>query len=99
MANLPRGCRAEDAESGELLLLGHRGKGYDRNAAETQRPATRPWAVVSPVHQAIRCSSQGIPAFRPGGNAIFGPEARSAGVLCACVVRVRLGASGSRCSP
>ena len=31
----------------------------------------------------IPCSSQGIPAFRPGGNAILGPEARSAGVLCA----------------
>ncbi|MGW3820648.1 oxygenase MpaB family protein [Streptomyces sp. NPDC005046] len=47
----------------------------------------------------ILCSSQGIPAFRPGGNAILGPEARSAGDHCACVVRVRLGASGSRCSP
>ncbi|MFI2369907.1 site-specific integrase [Streptomyces sp. NPDC018833] len=53
VANLRRGCRAEDTESGELLLLGHRGKGYDRNAAETQRPPARPWAVVSPVHQAI----------------------------------------------
>ncbi|MCQ9179247.1 site-specific integrase [Streptomyces sp. IBSBF 2953] len=53
VANLRRGCRAEDVESGELLLLGHRGKGYDRNAAETQRPPARPWAVVSPVHQAI----------------------------------------------
>jgi hypothetical protein len=30
----------------------------------------------------IPCSSQGIPAFRPGGNAILGPEARSAGDLC-----------------
>ncbi|MDQ1025476.1 hypothetical protein QF035_003058 [Streptomyces umbrinus] len=40
-----------------------------------------------------------IPAFRPGGNAILGPEARSAGVLCVLGVTVRLGASGSRCSP
>ncbi|MFF7191600.1 hypothetical protein ACFZAR_41985 [Streptomyces sp. NPDC008222] len=47
----------------------------------------------------IPCSSQGIPAFRPGGNAILGREARSAGDLCVCVVPVRLGASGSRCSP
>ncbi|MFJ1596129.1 hypothetical protein [Streptomyces sp. NPDC088261] len=39
-------------KSGELLL-GHRGKGYDRNAAETQPPPTRPWAVVSPVHRAL----------------------------------------------
>ncbi|MCX5327915.1 MULTISPECIES: hypothetical protein [unclassified Streptomyces] len=53
VANLRRGCRAEGDESGELLLLGHRGKGYDRNAAETQRPPARPWAVVSPVHRAI----------------------------------------------
>ncbi|MFD5441837.1 hypothetical protein [Streptomyces tendae] len=53
VVNLRRGCRAEDADSGELLLLGHRGKGYDRDAAETQRPAARPWAVVRPVHQAI----------------------------------------------
>ncbi|GAA2882034.1 site-specific integrase [Streptomyces mexicanus] len=53
VANLRRGCRADDTESGELVLLGHRGKGYDRNAAETQRPPTRPWAVVTPVHQAI----------------------------------------------
>jgi hypothetical protein len=32
--------------------------------------------------------------LRPGGNAILGQGARSAGVLCAFVVRVRLGASG-----
>ncbi|MFF6829074.1 site-specific integrase [Streptomyces longwoodensis] len=51
--NLRRGCRAQDADSGELLLLGHRGKGYDRDAAETQKPPARPWAVVRPVHQAI----------------------------------------------
>ncbi|MFG2386931.1 thioesterase, partial [Streptomyces avermitilis] len=31
----------------------------------------------------IPCSSQGIPAFRPGGNAILGLEARSAGDHCA----------------
>ncbi|WP_424921737.1 site-specific integrase [Streptomyces sp. wa1] len=53
VANLRRGCRAEDPDSGELLLLGHRGKGHDRTAAESQRPASRPWAVVRPVHQAI----------------------------------------------
>ncbi|MFI6730587.1 hypothetical protein NRF20_01375 [Streptomyces sp. R-74717] len=53
VANLRRGCRAEDPDSGELLLLGHRGEGHDRTAAESQRPASRPWAVVYPVHQAI----------------------------------------------
>ncbi|MFI7235654.1 site-specific integrase [Streptomyces cyaneofuscatus] len=53
VVNLRRGCRAEDPDSGELLLLGHRGKGHDRTAAESQRPASRPWAVVRPVHQAI----------------------------------------------
>ncbi|KPI00718.1 Na+/H+ antiporter MnhB subunit-related protein [Actinobacteria bacterium OK006] len=35
--------------------------------------------------------------MRPGGNAIPGPEARSAGDLCAFVVTVRLAASGRRC--
>ncbi|MEU3175273.1 MULTISPECIES: hypothetical protein [unclassified Streptomyces] len=53
VSNLRRGCRAEDPDSGELLLLGHRGKGHDRTAAESRRPASRPWAVVRPVHQAI----------------------------------------------
>ncbi|MFC8438203.1 site-specific integrase [Streptomyces griseoincarnatus] len=53
VSNLRRGCRAQDDDSEELLLLGHRGKGYDRDAAETQKPAARPWAVVRPVHQAI----------------------------------------------
>ncbi len=42
-----------DPDSGELLLLGHRGKGHDRTAAESRGPASRPWAVVRPVHQAI----------------------------------------------
>ncbi|MFG2550059.1 integrase SAM domain protein [Streptomyces sp. NPDC048581] len=53
VANLHRGCRAEDPDSGELLLFGHRGKGHDRTAAESRGPASRPWAVVRPVHQAI----------------------------------------------
>ncbi|MET8517857.1 hypothetical protein [Streptomyces sp. NPDC005077] len=53
VANLRRGCRAEDPDPGELLLLGHRGKGHDRTAAELRGPASRPWAVVRPVHQAI----------------------------------------------
>ncbi|MFD4764181.1 integrase SAM domain protein [Streptomyces sp. NPDC058439] len=53
VVNLRRGCRAEDPDSGELLLLGHRGKGHDRTAAESCGPASRPWAVVRPVHQAI----------------------------------------------
>lgn len=53
VSNLRRGCRAEDPESGELLLLGHRGKGHNRSPAETEAPASRPWAVVHPVHEAI----------------------------------------------
>ncbi|WP_405386235.1 site-specific integrase [Streptomyces sp. NBC_01102] len=53
VSNLRRDCRAEDPDSGELLVLGHRGKGHNRTAAESHRPASRPWAVVRPVHQAI----------------------------------------------
>lgn len=52
--NLRRGCRDTDGETGELLVHGFRGKGFDRvpdrpDAAEPLRP----WVVVDVVHDAI----------------------------------------------
>lgn len=52
--NLPRGCRGTDPETGELLLTGRRGKGFDRSPlAPDIADDTRPWVVVEPVHAAI----------------------------------------------
>jgi hypothetical protein len=52
--NLRRGCRQEDAETGQLLVTGRRGKGHGRQPA-TGAPDElhRPWVVVEPVHIAI----------------------------------------------
>jgi len=59
--NLRPDCRATDEETGELLIVGRRGKGYDRaslprSATEADAegsPEERPWVVVMPVHDAI----------------------------------------------
>ncbi|MCJ0869492.1 integrase [Streptomyces sp. AP-93] len=52
--NLRRGCRGTDEETGELLVHGYRGKGYNRAPdAPHQTEPTRPWVVVTPVHAAI----------------------------------------------
>ncbi|MGP4104051.1 hypothetical protein [Nonomuraea sp. KM90] len=53
--NLRRGCRGIDTETGELLVHGFRGKGYDRapDAPGATEPE-RPWVVVDVVHQAIQ---------------------------------------------
>ncbi|WP_051845836.1 hypothetical protein [Streptomyces sp. NRRL F-5053] len=57
--NLRPGCRATDEETGELLIVGRRGKGYDRaslpvaGADAEVSPEQRPWVVVTPVHDAI----------------------------------------------
>jgi integrase len=49
-----RGCRDVDPETGELIITGRRGKGFDRGPLT---PGTvedrRPWVVVEPVHTAI----------------------------------------------
>ncbi|MGW4735672.1 integrase [Streptomyces shenzhenensis] len=52
--SLRRGCRSTDEATGQLLVNGRRGKGYDRSpdAPETAEPL-RPWVVVAPVHDAI----------------------------------------------
>ncbi len=52
--NLPRGCRGADEETGELLVRGRRGKGYDRSPlpGDTHSPH-RPWVVAAPVHAAV----------------------------------------------
>ncbi|MGW1976615.1 integrase [Streptomyces sp. NPDC001889] len=52
--NLRRGCRDTDEATGELLVHGFRGKGFDRvpdqpGITEPQRP----WVVVDVVHAAI----------------------------------------------
>ncbi|MEU2992880.1 integrase [Streptomyces sp. NPDC001758] len=56
--NLRPGCRDIDEETGELLIVGRRGKGYDRASLpelpETEEEADqRLWVVVAPVHDAI----------------------------------------------
>lgn len=52
--NLPRGCRDADADTGELLIRGQRGKGYNRTPlpGDTQ-DRCRPWVAAVPVHAAI----------------------------------------------
>lgn len=52
--SLRRGCRSTDEATGQLLVNGQRGKGYDRSpdTPETAEPL-RPWVVVAPVHDAI----------------------------------------------
>ena len=53
--NLLRGCRDIDGQTGELLIRGRRGKGYDRSplTREGENP-DRPWVVAAPVHSAVR---------------------------------------------
>ncbi|MFG2153184.1 integrase [[Kitasatospora] papulosa] len=52
--NLRRGCRDTDEETGELLVYGFRGKGFDRvpDQPDASEPL-RPWVVVDVVHAAI----------------------------------------------
>ncbi|MEU1941975.1 integrase [Streptomyces sp. NPDC020125] len=52
--SLRRGCRDTDAVTGQLVVHGHRGKGYDRapDTPDVSEP-TRPWVVVGVVHEAI----------------------------------------------
>ncbi|MFB6940792.1 integrase [Streptomyces sp. NPDC060286] len=52
--NLRRGCRDTDEETGELLVHGFRGKGFDRvpDQPDASEPL-RPWVVVDVVHAAI----------------------------------------------
>ncbi|WP_329312994.1 integrase [Streptomyces sp. NBC_01262] len=51
---LHRGCRSTDETTGQLLVNGYRGKGYDRapDTPENTEPE-RPWVVVGVVHEAI----------------------------------------------
>lgn len=49
---LRRGCRAVDEETGELLIQGRRGKGFDRTPLDPVDPK-RPWVTVQPVHDTI----------------------------------------------
>jgi integrase len=52
--NLRQGCRDTDPETGELLIRGRRGKGFDRNPTSPDHAEPeRPWVVVQPVHDAI----------------------------------------------
>lgn len=52
--NLRRGCRSTDEETGELLVNGYRGKGFDRVPDRPDSPEPlRPWVVVDVVHAAI----------------------------------------------
>lgn len=52
--NLPHGCRDVDPETGELLITGRRGKGFDRSPlTPDSTDESRPWVVVEPVHTAI----------------------------------------------
>ncbi|MEV7406732.1 integrase [Streptomyces althioticus] len=52
--NLRRGCRDTDEETGELLVHGFRGKGFNRvpDQPDASEPL-RPWVVVDVVHAAI----------------------------------------------
>ncbi|CAG7603319.1 integrase [Streptomyces bryophytorum] len=52
--SLRRGCRGTDEATGQLVVHGHRGKGYDRapDTPDRVEPA-RPWVVVDAVHDAI----------------------------------------------
>ncbi|MFC9833712.1 hypothetical protein ACFVKB_07810 [Rhodococcus sp. NPDC127530] len=65
--NLRRGCRATDPDTGELLLLGRRGKGQGRTPLvdvgdrDIDDPWARPWVVVQPVHDAIALLEQLTP--------------------------------------
>jgi hypothetical protein len=52
--NLPRGCGDTDEETGELLIRGQRGKGYDRTPLQDDmKDGNRPWVVAAPVHAAV----------------------------------------------
>lgn len=57
--NLRRGCASRDEDSGELLVFGQPGKGYDRLPTTDEEPCPqRPWVVVTPVHHAITVLEQ-----------------------------------------
>ncbi len=49
---LRRGCRAVDEETGELLIQGRRGEGFDRTPLDPVAP-NRPWVTVQPVRDTI----------------------------------------------
>jgi integrase len=52
--NLRRGCRRIDPHTGELAVMGRRGKGRGRcQTPDDADGAERPWTVVEPVHLAI----------------------------------------------
>lgn len=52
---LPQGCAGNDPRTGELLVHGRRGKGYDRSPLTPgQAEPDRPWVVVAPVHTAVQ---------------------------------------------
>jgi integrase len=55
--NLRLGCRDTDPDTGELLLVGRRGKGRGRTPSAGADLAddvlARPWVVVRPVHDAV----------------------------------------------
>ncbi|MCM3883109.1 integrase [Frankia sp. R82] len=52
---LPHGCSGSDPRTGELLVHGRRGKGYDRSPLTPgQAEPDRPWVVVAPVHTAVQ---------------------------------------------
>jgi integrase len=63
--NLRRGCRDVDPDTGELLLLGRRGKGRGRTplvgADLADDKLARRWVVVEPVHDAIALLEQLAP--------------------------------------
>jgi len=71
--NLRRGCRTADPDSGELLLVGRRGKGRGRTPMTGTDLAAddlaRPWVVVQPAHDAVALLEQLAPhswLFPPG---------------------------------
>lgn len=77
--NLRRGCRDVNPDTGELLLVGRRGKGRGRTPLIGTDLAddelTRPWVVVQPVHDAVALLEQLTPhalLFPP----IYGPARR-----------------------
>jgi len=88
--NLRRGCAGTDQATGELLVRGRPGKGYDRAPAADAGPeGDRPWVVVQPVHTAIALleSVTGHTLLFPAGitkrprRRLAGQDARTAGCI------------------